>query len=357
MKIVILAGGSGTRLWPLSRQKKPKQLQSFVTNRTLLQDTLARVKSFGAHNIYIATNQEYLNEVRRQAKPFKIPRTHFIIEPALRDTAPCIGLAATYLAAHGFADETMAIIYADHLIQKEHEFKKLLHIADTLTQTDNTLNIIEVKAKFPNVNLGYVKIGKIIKRINGAEIYSFERFIEKPNLETAKRLLASYKYLWNTGLYIWKPKTILAHFAKHLPKTARHLKTIQRAIGTASEQKTLRTHYPQCDKISIDYGIMEKVSPKLVRIIPADLGWSDIGTWEAIFDELAVAATSNIIKADHIGIDTTGSLIYGKPKKIIATVGVSDLVIVDTADALLICHKGESQKVKRIVERLNKRQS
>ncbi len=352
MKIVILAGGTGTRLWPLSRQKKPKQLQSFVTNATLLQETLKRVDFVKPSDVYIATNEIFLEDVKEQAKPFKIPAKNFIIEPALRDTAPCIGLAATYLAAHGFENEVMSIIYADHMVQQKSEFVKLLKVTAEIADKEDTLNIIEVKAKFPSVHLGYVKIGSLLKQVKGVDVYAFEKFTEKPDLETAQKFLASYKYLWNTGFYVWKVSTILEKFKKHQPKTAAQLKKIEKAIGTKSESAVLKKEYPLCEKISIDYGVMEKVDPKEVRIIPGDLGWSDIGTWEAIYDELTTNTDDNLVKADHIGVDTEGSLIYGYPKKLIATVGLKNIVIVDTPDALLICQKGRSQEVKKIVEQL-----
>lgn len=354
MKIVILAGGVGTRLWPLSRQKKPKQLQSFVSNATLLQETLKRIQFVKPSDIYIATNEEFLKEVKAQSKAFCIPLKNFIIEPALRDTAPCIGLAATYLKKYGFGNEVMAIIYADHMVQNKKEFEKLLSVAEKVAKAENTLNIIEVKAKFPSVHLGYVKIGKILRQVDGIDIYQFEKFTEKPNLETAKKFLASYKYLWNTGFYVWRVDTILEKYEMYLPETKKRLDQIKKAIGTSKEKETLKYQYPLCEKISIDYGIMEKVDPKEVRIIPGDLGWSDIGTWEAIYDELTIEEEDNLIKADHIGIDTQSSLIYGHKSKLIVTIGLKDLVIVDTPDALLICQKGRSQDVKKIVEQLQK---
>ncbi len=347
-----MAGGTGTRLWPLSRINKPKQFQKLVSDQTMLQDTLARLDFLKPQDIYVSTNAEYENIVREQTKG-KIPHTNIILEPALRDTAPSIGLAATYLAKK-YPKEVMAIIYADHLIQKKDEFIKKLKVAEKLAKDENTLNIIEVKAKFPNVNLGYVKIGKMLKEMNGVEVFSFEKFTEKPDLKTAIAFLNSYKYLWNTGLYVWRVETILNKFKKHLPKTYANLQKIQKSIGTKNEKTVIQKLYPLCDKISIDYGVMEKIDPKEVRIIPAELGWSDVGTWDSIFSELVHRNDDNLIKAKHVGIDTRGSLIYGTKDKLIATIGVKDLVIVETADAVLICDKRRSHDVKKLVEKLQK---
>jgi mannose-1-phosphate guanylyltransferase len=352
MKAVILAGGTGSRLWPLSRANKPKQFQKLIGKKTMLQETIERLNFLKPEDIYISTNEQYFEIVKEQVKN-KIPARNIIVEPALRDTAPCIGLAAVYLA-HKNPHEVMSIIYADHLVQKKDEFVKKLKIAEKLAREENTLNVIEVKAKFPNVNLGYVKIGKMLKEINGVEIFAFEKFIEKPDLEKARSFLQSYKYLWNTGFYVWKISTILQKFKKHLPNTYKQLLKIQKHIGTPQEKKALQQYYDQCEKISIDYGIMEKVDPKEVRIIPGELGWSDVGTWQSIFEELAANEKSNLVKGHHIAIDTKGSLIYGNNKKLIATIGIKDLVVVETEDALLICSKERSQDVKKLVEKLKK---
>lgn len=369
MKILVLAGGSGTRLWPLSRQKKPKQFQKLISKKTLFQDTLDRIKFIGPKNIFIATGKEYEKEVRTESRKYKIPKENFIIETARKDTAACIGLAAIVMSKKTSPKEVMAVIYADHLVRDVKEFRKLLKIAEKIAQEEDTLNIIEVKARFPNVHLGYVKIGKLLREINGAEIYSFEKFIEKPDLEKAKKFLTSYKYLWNTGFYVWKIAKILEKFQQHMPQTYRELEKISHAIRSKNEHSekpkglkranslkiAIEKHYKKCEKISIDYGIMEKVSKHEVRIIPAELGWSDIGTWESIYDELTEENEKNLVKANTIEIDTKGSIIYGHDSKLIATIGIEDLVIVDTKDTLLVCHKGRSQEVKKIVEQLQEK--
>jgi mannose-1-phosphate guanylyltransferase len=350
MKAVILAGGTGTRLWPLSRKNKPKQFQKLISGQTMLEDTIDRIDFLKPSDIYISTNREYLQTVKELSKN-RIPKKNIIVEPDLRDTAPCIGLAAVYLAKKN-PKEVMAVIYADHLIKNKKEFIKKLRIAEKIAKEENTLNIIEVKAKFPNVNLGYVKIGRMLKEIDGQEIFAFEKFTEKPDMKTAKKFLQSYKYLWNTGIYVWKIETILKQFKKYQPSTYRNLMRIYESIGTASEEKTLKKYYPLCEKTSIDYGIMEKVGKDEVRIIPAELGWSDVGTWESIFDETATDIRANIIKGRHISLDTHGSIVYGTGKKLIATIGIDNLVVVETDDALLVCAKNRSQDVKKIVEKL-----
>lgn len=353
MKAVILAGGGGTRLWPLSRQNKPKQFQKLITNQTLLQDTLDRLNFLKPADIFIATNKAYEEETRNDAAKKSIPQENIIIEPELKDTAPCIGLAAAYIEKR-FPGEVMAVIYADHLVKNKREFEKKLRAAEHLARRENTLNIIEVKAKYPNTNLGYVKIGKLLKTVDGAEVYSFEKFTEKPDFKTAEKYAASFKYLWNTGIYVWKTRAILEEVKKYLPKTYRTLEKIKKAIGTPNEKLVLETEYRRCDKISIDYGIMEKTAKSRVRIIPAELEWSDIGTWEAIFSELAHNLKQNISKASHVELKTTGSLIYGSGKKTIATIGLKNIVIIDTPDVLLVCKKSESGRVKEIVEQIKK---
>ncbi len=357
MKIVILAGGTGTRLWPLSRLKKPKQFQALTSSKTLLQETVARFDFLKPEDLWIATNAEFVDLVKQQAP--EIPEDHILIEPALRDTASCIGFAATVLAkatktTPPNTNEVMAVIYADHLIQNVEEFQHKLTIAEQLAREENTLNIIEVKAKYPNVNLGYVKRGDLVKKVEDVEIYGFERFTEKPDLETAKKFLKSYKYLWNTGIYVWKISTILEAYQKHLPDTYARLLKIQKAWSTPDQEKTLATEYPACQKISIDYAIMEKVAPSDVRIIPADLGWSDIGTWESLHEELADNPQNNLTQGETLTLDTTGCVIFNtEPKKLVVTEGLKDIVIINTRDALLICDKNRSQEVKKVVEALS----
>lgn len=351
MKTVILAGGSGTRLWPMSTKKIPKQFQKLIGDETMLVQTIKRLSFQKPEDIYIATNSEYQDLVQEQTTGF-VPPENIIIEPALRDTAPCIGLISTTLAQKDPKD-VMAVIYADHLIQDEQEFQQKLKIAAKLAKEENTINIIEVKALTPNVNLGYVKIGKQLKTIDGVPIHEFERFVEKPDLQTAKVFLKAQSYLWNTGYFVWKIENILEKYKKFQPKTLNLLEKIGEKIGSEDYEQTLIDLYPLCEKISVDYAIMEKLKPEEVRIIPADLGWNDIGTWESIWQELSTEENNgNVTKGPTVNLDTKNSLIYASRKKPIATIGLSDIIIVDTPQALLVCHKNDSHQIKKIIEQL-----
>ena len=365
MKAVILAGGSGTRLWPISRESKPKQFHSFISDRTMLAETVDRVDFLPINDVFIATTAQYEKEVRKQIP--NLPAENLIVEPALRDTGPCICHSALTIQRID-PDAVMAVIYADHLIQNKNEFMKKLQAAEKLAREDDTLNIIEVKAKVPNPNLGYVKTGKLVKEFeDGTEVFELDHFVEKPDYETAKKFLfsshrkppearrakggrfrdlyekkpreAGHTYLWNTGIYVWKVSTILKQYKKHAPQ-------IFSAVSSGN--------YEKAPKISIDYAIMEKTDPKKVRIIPADLGWSDIGNWASLHEETAPDESENLIQGDHIGIGTKGSVIYGKKGKMIATIGMENFVIVDTDDALLVCPKDKAGEVKKVVEELKK---
>jgi len=307
MKAVILAGGYGTRLYPLSTIEKPKQFINLIGEKTLFQQTVERLDFLGPEDIFVATNKEYIKFVKEQAP--EIPNENIFEEPAMRNTATCIGYAAMRLSAE-FADrnanqgnvkstnhdtdpdnpkpasrntdqdEVMAIVYADHLVRDKEEFAKKLLAAEKLAKEENTLNIIEVKAESPNTKLGYVQIGEKLREFDGVEVFEFKKFKEKPDQKTAEEYLKSGDYLWNTGFYVWKIETILEKYKKFMPDTyAKLIKMKADPASTAAE-------YPLCENISIDYAIMEKVDPCEVRIIPAVLGWSDIGTWESLFKEL-----------------------------------------------------------------------
>lgn len=338
MKIVILAGGVGTRLWPMSSKKKPKQFQNLVSDKSMLQETFERVSFVDPSDIYIATNAEYIDLVKEQLP--QVPEENLIGEPSMQDTAPCIGLAAALIAKKD-PEAVMASISADHLIQNTDEFEAKLKEAEALAKAENTLNIIEVPAKAPLTNLGYVEVGEEVS----PNVFKLKGFKEKPDLETAKAFLASGNYLWNTGTYVWKVSRILKEIEKHIPETYKHLIAIQNG-------ESIEEHYPLCEKISIDYGIMEKVDPNDVRLLSADLGWSDIGTWASLHEELS-SPEENLIKGDVTAVECKGCVLYNISDRPMAVFGLNDMVVVQTNEATLNCPKARAADLKNLIKELN----
>lgn len=351
MKAVILAGGRGTRLWPASTDNYPKQFHSLVSDKTLLQETYDRLNFLNPEDIFIATNESYIPLIIEQLPNIK--KENIISEPAMRDTATCIGYAASYIAKKYEEEEVMSIIYADHLIQDNEEFEQKLKIAAQIAKEEKKITIIEVKAKFPNTNLGYVKIGNLDKTIGEVQVFNFAGFREKPDLETAKKFINSFSYLWNTGYFVWRIDTILAEFKKHLPHTYENLMEISSSIGTKNEKEITLNKYSECEKISIDYAIMEKLEHEKVKIIPADLGWSDIGTWESLHKELPADKENNVFKGDITSVNTKNSLIYNYLKnQKIAILDLDGITVVNTKNALLICPLSSSHRVKEVIKAL-----
>jgi mannose-1-phosphate guanylyltransferase len=335
MKAVVLAGGGGTRLWPLSTLEKPKQFQAISSEKTMLEETLDRINFLKPEEIFLAINEKHL-ELVKQLCP-QIPIENIIIEPALRDTASCIGYAAAIIeAAH--PGEVMAVIYADHLIQEKEVFKEKLQKAEEIANKENTLNIIEVVAKEPNVNFGYVKLGKQLEK----DVYEIDSFTEKPDKPTAEQFLADGNYLWNTGIYVWKSSLLLEQFKQYTPES---FEKFQKMIENPNDVQKI---YPTLDKISIDYAIMEKVDPSLIRIIKADLGWCDLGTWESVHKELTNSPTENLTRGPVKLVDCEGCIVYANNQKEIRAVGLKNMVIIDTPDGQLNCHISDSNRVKEL---------
>ncbi|MFA6533953.1 MAG: sugar phosphate nucleotidyltransferase, partial [Patescibacteria group bacterium] len=326
MKIIILAGGGGTRLWPLSRKNLPKQFTPIIGDRILLQETIDRFFDYPAGDIFVSLTAELLPLFQEKVKNF--PAENIIIEPAKRDTGPAMGFVALVLAEK-FPDEPMAFIPSDHYIGDVKKFLNCLKVGERLIKAEGRLLDIAVTANYPSTVLGYTRIGEKYLDEDGVEVYNFKGHVEKPNLEKAQEYLAEGDYLWHASYYMWTPAKFLAAYEAYAPAVYTGLMKVKVARAS-DDQKLLAEEYSRLEKISIDYAVTEKMDPKNVLIIKGDFGWSDIGAWDVLFDKLKgqADANGNLIKAEWLGLDTKNCLIYGPAGKMIATIGVEDLAIV-----------------------------
>lgn len=351
MKIVLFCGGSGTRLWPMSRAARPKQFQPLVGSSSLFQLMVRRLaRGFGIDNIYISTGSIYRALVLEQTP--ELPAQNIIAEPEMRDTLACVGYAATVLA-HRFPGCTIATLWgADHIIRKDDTFLDALAAARDLAVERDWIVKIDVRPTFPSTALGYIQISHQVAQAGDFEVFSFVRQVEKPDYHTARRFQESFNYLWNTGYIVWNADKILRLYEHHAPDAFTPLQIIGSALGTAAETEVIAAEYARIPRISVDYGVFQKMDNSGIVVIPVDLGWSDIGAWNVLRDEMADDPESNVVQGKHIGIETRRSLIYGPAHKTIVTIGLDDFVVVDMDDTLLICPADRSQDVKKIVERL-----
>jgi mannose-1-phosphate guanylyltransferase/mannose-6-phosphate isomerase len=360
MFAVIMAGGSGTRFWPLSREKMPKQLLKIGGEDTLIQQTVSRILPLiQRENIFIVTNQSLAEEIGIQlSAKFNVSwDENFIIEPEAKNTAPALGLSALHLEKID-PESIMVVLSADHAIHKDAEFLSLLRVADQAAH-DNYLVTLGIKPNRPETGYGYIKAGgkyegsrPIADKSCDKGVYKVEAFVEKPDLETAKNYLASGNYYWNSGIFIWKARTLLSEIEKHVPALYGGLVEIRKNIGTGNESDVVRDVFKRLDSISIDYAVMEKTDR--AAVIPADIGWSDMGSWTALDDVSDRDASGNIILGNVIDIDSQNSIVYAE-KRLVATIGLKDTVVVDTPDATLVCPKERAQDVRKIVDELKKR--
>lgn len=347
MKIIIMAGGTGTRLWPLSRKSKPKQFQPLFGDETMLQMTVQRLLShFDMEDIYVATNQQYQDEVLAELP--NLSPDHIILEPEKRDTAPAIGLAAISVGAK--SDESIAFLAADHYIHKPKELCKILQLADSfLSQSPEYIITLGITPTAPETGYGYIKYNQD-SLVEGQKqsIYKVDAFVEKPDFQTATQYLSDGNYVWNSGMFVVQKQKLLEMYQDHLPDTASVLKNLEdnRLVG-------INKLYSQTDSISFDYGIMEKAEH--IAVIPADIGWSDIGSWSTLKDMLQTNDITVTHKGSskHFDIDSEHILVHSHNKnKVIATIGIRDIVVVETEDALLISHTDKVQDVKKISDLL-----
>jgi len=341
-----MAGGTGTRLWPLSRRKFPKQALKLVGEQTLIQHAVDRIiPIFPPEQILIITREEHVEPLSAQVP--ELPSENFIVEPEGRGTGPAIGLAAIHLQQRD-PDAIMAVLTADHFITNKKRFQQALTAAEKVAH-DGYLVTLGIKPSFPSTGYGYIQQGEHLLISGGFPVYQAERFTEKPETEIAQQMFDSGAFSWNSGMFIWQVSRILEEFKRQMPEFYSQLLTVQAALGHFDYELTLNQLWPAVKKETIDYGVMEDA--KDVAVIPVDIGWSDVGSWSSLLEVLPPDEDRNTVIGRHIGIDTSDTLIVGG-KRLIATIGLEKLVIIDTEDALLVCTREREQDVRALVKLL-----
>ncbi len=353
---VLLAGGRGTRFWPRSRLRTPKQLLNITGDDTMLRQTAARLRPLiPARNLWVVTNAEQAAGVRGQLRGVTASRV--LTEPVGRNTAAAIGLAAIHLV-HEHSDALMAVLPSDSYVENAARYRALMAAALELVREPGKMAVFGIPPARPETGYGYVELGSKAAKRRGAPVFAVKRFTEKPALALARKYVATGKYLWNAGMFFWRASTFLENLRRYLPATHSALEKLAAAIGTSRYADALRRVYPQLENISVDYGIMEPATGQsgapCVFVVPAKVGWSDIGSWAAVYDFAAAKPGANVSAGSFFALDAEGNYFWS-PKKFVASIGVRDLIVVETDDALLVCQRSRAQDVGKIVKWLEER--
>jgi mannose-1-phosphate guanylyltransferase len=349
---IILAGGRGTRFWPRSRTGTPKQLLNIVGKQTMLEQTVARLRPMiPPDRIWTVTNAEQAAAVRKQLPA--PARKRVLVETIGRNTAAAIALAAVHVRHSAKGDALLAVLPADHYIAQPGRYREILRAALGVAQEPGKMVVLGIPPTRPETGFGYIERMIENRQAGAFPLFAVRRFTEKPALPVAKEYFGSGRYHWNAGMFFWRVSTFLENLQRHLPKTYVALESLAGHIGKRTYERTLRAIYPKLENISVDYAILEPATrtdgPPRVFEIPADVGWSDIGSWAAVYELLAKIPGANIFAGDGHAIDADGNFLWS-PSKFVAAIGVNDLVVVETPDALLICPRDRAQDVAQLVK-------
>ena len=349
LKVVIRAGGIGTRLWPLSRKGRPKQFQALAGRGTMLQETFSRIAPVvGPEDVWVSTGPEMAGLVREQLPV--LPEGHLIVEPALRNTGPAVALECALLEAR-WPGCTVASLGSDHYVGRPDDFRRLLSAAaQAAEEYPEYLYLIGVRPTRPETGYGYVGKGGELCRVGEETVWRVTEFTEKPDLERARRYTESGRYLWNANMFVWKARTVLDLFARHAPEIHRRLQPIAEAAASGDWQAAVEREYPAMPSIAVDHAIIEPAAH--VAALEGDLNWGDVGSWAALADVLEADEEGHLLSGRVVAVDGRNLIVRGAAEKLIALVGVEDLVVVDTEDALLVCRRDQAQRVREIVDRL-----
>ncbi len=351
MKVVIFAGGVGTRLWPLSRKNSPKQFEKIIGDKSALQQSVERVMSlFPAIDIYIATGKRYEKIVKDQLP--EIPQDHFIFEPEMRDVGPAIGLVTSILVKK-FPNEPMAILWSDHAVKNVSAFQHALAAAQAAIQKKEAdFVFIAQAARFANQNMGWIEVGEQIRKEKDVSVYSFEKLFYRPKLSEANTFFESGNYVWNLGYFVTTPKFLSTLFLLHTKTMYKKLQEIADAYKTQMFEPVMQEIYPTIDKISFDDAILVKMPAKKAIVVSADLGWSDVGAWESLKEALAENADENVTKGKVLLEDSKDSLVFNYADSLVVGIDLDNMLVVNTGDVVLVCPKTSVPKIKKLVENL-----
>jgi mannose-1-phosphate guanylyltransferase len=345
---VIIAGGSGTRLWPLSRRGRSKQSLNLIGDRSMFQHAVDRLApTFQTGQIFVVTRED--QSVLLSSQVPDLPLSNFINEPIGRGTAPAIGLAAIHLKQKD-PEAIMAVLTADHFIENTEKFRLSLEAA-AVAAKDGHLVTLGIRPTTASTGYGYIKQGESLGTIGSFPVFRVGRFVEKPGPDKAQQMVVSGNYAWNSGMFVWRVARILEEFQIKMPELFAQLKEVETSINKPDYRSTLEKVWSQIKEQTIDYGVMEHARD--VVVLPVDIGWTDVGSWASLAELLPADKNGNIFVGPHKEIDTHNTMVFGG-KRLVATIGVQDLVIVDSDDAVLVCAKQREQEVRQIVERLKK---
>lgn len=348
--VVIMAGGRGERFWPKSRVGRPKQFTDLTGKGTMLYLTYQRMLGVtSCDRIFVVTDAKYQDLIIENLP--ELPAENIIIEPEGRNTAPCIGLAALILEKR-YPGTVMVVVPADQLIEEEEKFTDTLATAIDLAVTTGGLVTMGIRPTRPETGYGYLRTGEHVPLSSGRSAYKVSRFVEKPDQKRAQYFFEDGSYLWNSGMFVWKTTTILEAFHHHLPAVYAGLLTISQSLDTDNYPEVLGQIYPSLQKVSIDYGIMEKAA--LVYTVPGDFGWDDVGTWKALERIFGTDRGGNVLRGQALALKTKNTVI-DCGDRLIAVIGAEDLIIVDTEDITFICQKNETDLVRELLEELRSR--
>lgn len=352
MKAIVFAGGFGTRLWPLSRRRSPKQFEKVIGDKSTLQLSVERLlPDCKWEDIYVATSQRYIKNVVTQLS--NLLPANIIGEPESRDVGPAVGLVTTILhKTH--PDTPMVILWSDHLIRKVELFKKILTTCEQVIQKNKKrILFISQKPRFASQNLGWIRHGKTVLEQNGVTFFAFDSFYYRPTADLAEKFYKNGFYAWNLGYFVTTPSFLLSLYKTHQPEMFDGLKSIGQHIGKKTFQKILSDVYPKLPKLSFDNAILEKIRPEDALVISDDLGWSDIGAWEALKEALQTSPEKNVTQGKVLLTDCEDSLVYNYTNQLVVTIDLNGLLVINTHDVVLVCHKNSVPKIKKLVEKLS----